>query len=249
MLRWLGIVLVVLPATSYGFILDNVELGVCNLNPSGYVQDVYQTTKIDVDRDLHLSDKTCLTLSYSAENLPFIPDFRISYSKLHLSGSGPASEDFQYKDLEVKKGDPVSSKWDFENFDLTFYYQPANFFNNDYFKTELGLSTMFVSSTFKVENKKYGTFENEDIAAFIPTLHLYLEFQPVYYLSLFTGFEGLSFTEQKRKLFRTGMKYYINSQLYISAGFKYERIKIRNENDTNADLTTRGYFIRAGVLW
>jgi len=239
----------IVPATSYGFILDNAELGVCNLNPSGYTQDIHQSTKIDIDKDLHLSDKTCLTLSYSAENLPFIPDFRISYSKLHLSGSGLASQDFQYKDLEVKKGDSISSKWDFENFNLTLYYQPVNFFNNDYLKTELGISTMFVSSTLKVKNKKYGTAESEDIGAFIPTVHIYLEFQPIYYLSLFTGLEGLSFTEQKRKLFKTGVKYYINSQFYISTGFKYEKIKIRDKNDTNVDLTTKGYFLRAGVLW
>ncbi len=249
MLKRLCLLLVALPATSYGFILDNLEVGTCKLNPSGYVRDVSQTTNISVDEDLHLSDNTCFTLSYSAENLPLVPDFKVSYNKLHLYGSGLASKDFQYKTLQVNKGDPVSSKWDFENIGLTFYYQPANYFNNDYFKTEFGITTMFVSSTFKIEDKKYGTWENEDIPAFIPTLHLYLEFQPTYYLGLFTGFEGLSFTEQKRKLFKTGIKYYINSQIYFSAGYRYEEIKIRDENNTDANLTTRGYFIKAGVLW
>lgn len=249
MLKRLCLLLIAIPTTSYGFILENLEVGTCRLNPSGHVRDVNQSMDIGVDRDLHLSQDTCFTLSYSAENLPFIPDFRISYSKLHLHGSGPASKDFQYKKLQVKEGDPISSKWDFENISLTFYYQPSNYFNNDYFKSEIGITTMFVNSTFKVEDNKYGTRENEDIPAFIPTLHLYLEFQPTYYLGLFTDFDGLSFTEQKRKLFKTGIKYYINSQIYFSAGYNYEKIKIRDENSTDADLTTKGYFVQAGVLW
>lgn len=237
------------PSFAYGFILDNAEFGVYNPNPSGFIRDVYQKDSISVDSDLHLSSKTSILANYSAENLPFIPDFRISYTKLHLHGSGLASKDFKYKDLEAKKGEPISSKWDFENISLTFYYQPINYFNNDYFKTEIGITTDFINSDFKIKNEKYGSAEDENIGAFIPTLHLYFEFQPEYYFSLYLNFEGLSFTDQKRKLFSPGIKYYINSQLYLNSGYKYEKIKVRDHNDTDFDITTRGYFFKVGIIW
>lgn len=241
--------LIVLSPTTYAFTLDNAEIGVYNPNPSGFIRDVYQNDSISIDKDLHLSSTTSFSANYSAENLPFIPDFRISYTKLHFHGSGSASKDFSYKNLNVKKGEPVSSKWDFENISLTFYYQPINYFNSDYFKTELGLTTDFVNSDFSIKNEKYGSAENESIGAFIPTIHLYFEFQPIYYFALYLSLEGLSFTEQKRKLFSPGIKYYINSQLYLNGGFKYEKIKVRDENDTDFDITTRGYFLKVGIIW
>jgi len=234
---------------AYGFVLDNAEFGVYNPNPSGFIRDVYQKDSINVDSDLHLSSKTSILVNYSAENLPFIPDFRISYTKLHFHGSGLASKDFKYKDVEVKKGEPISSRWDFENISLTFYYQPVNYFNNDYFKTEIGITTDFVNSDFEIKNEKYINRANESIGAFIPTLHLYFEFQPEYNFSLYLSFEGLSFTEQKRKMFLPGVKYYINSQLYLSSGFKYEKIKVRDHNATDFDILTKGYFLKVGIIW
>ncbi len=247
--RFILLTLAFYPFTSNAFILDNVEVGTCTLNPSGYVKDTNYPMRIDIDKDIHLSANSCLLLNYSAENLPLIPDVRISFSKLHFHGSGEASQDFQYKDLKVKKGESVSSKWDVENFSLTFYYQPINFFNNDFFKAELGITTDFFDSTLEIKNEKYQSLENENVSTFVPAFHLYFEFQPKYNLSLFTNFDGLSFTEQKKKIFVTGIKYYINSQIYLSTGYRYEKFQIRDRNSTDSDFTTRGYFFKAGVIW
>jgi outer membrane protein len=230
--------------------IEYLNLNLYNLTPHGTVEDRNGTGKPGLRGDLHLSRTIGYSGFYSLENVPFIPDFRVEYKKLHFSGHGEASKNFTFKDTSFSKGDPVSSKLDIDDFNLTFYYQPLNYFNNNGIKLEIGPNVNLFHSEVKVANKKYSNgYTSESTGALIVSGYVGLEFNPIYYLTYYVKLRGLSLSKNKANLFLVGVKYSINDQLSLNGGWIYERKKLKDVNDINLDISTKGYFLGVELVW
>ncbi|SMO82201.1 hypothetical protein SAMN06269117_1385, partial [Balnearium lithotrophicum] len=61
--------------------------------------------------------------------------------------------------------------------------------------------------------------------------------------------ENISLSKNKANLFLVGVKYFINDQLSLNGGWVYERKKLKDINDINLDLSTKGYFLGVELVW
>jgi len=189
-------------------------------------------------------------ISYSVENMPVIPDIRVKYVHLHSSGKKTLDRDFSYADLNFKSGTELHSKITGDNIKLTFYYQPLDRFNYDFINIELGANLLFID--YKLENtfeyKGGYSKETDTLSTMIPSLHLKVSLNPIYYLKL--SIKGaLPIGNKTDREFECEAEYFLNPQLYLFSSYNYSYTKAHDINGFDFKTTSRGVSFGLGLLW
>lgn len=190
-------------------------------------------------------------ISYSVENFPVIPDVRVEYTHLHTTGSTLLKEDLTISDYTVAKGTEVGTKIDGNNIKLTLYYQPLDRFNYDFINLELGINLFFIDYKVKTSfNYSGNTAETEDdLSTVVPSLHVKVSCSPTYYLSLFLR-GAVPFSDRRvHKEIEGGVKYFLNSQLYLFGSYAYSLSKADDVDGYDLKATSRVFSLGVGLIW
>ncbi|WP_457677589.1 hypothetical protein [Thermovibrio sp.] len=190
------------------------------------------------------------SISYSAQNVPIIPDIRIKYTHLYSSSSRILTADTDVAGTSLSKGTKVESKVNANNVKLTLFTQPLDPFNYDFINVEVGVNLNFIDYDFKF-NYYYGTSSSSDektISTMIPSLHFKVSITPTYFLELFVR-GALPLGSKRDKELEGGVNYYLNSQLFLFASYQYQMEKVDNINGLDFKANNRLTNLGLGVLW
>jgi len=200
--------------------------------------------------DLPTGGERSYGASYSIENIPFIPDFRVEYAHLHSSGTKILNTDLKIADLNLEAGTELHSRISADNIKFTFYYQPIDRFNYDFANLELGINLLFVDYRMKnTFSYKGGVSErSESLSTVIPSIHLKLSISPTYYMTLFVRGALPTGSRMDREI-EGGVEYYLNPQLYLFGSYGYSYIKANNLNGYDFRTTSKGLNVGVGFIW
>ncbi len=228
----------------YSFTLEQARFGIGKLSPRAYIKDVYKD-KIKLPTD---SSKS-LTFSYSIENIPFIPDIKLSYFHLNSSSKSTVKNNYEIYDLTLNVGDSLLAKVLANNVKLTLYTQPLDKFNYDFLNLNLGLNLNFIDYTVKIKNLTLSQEEDKEISTLVPSLYLSVSVSPTYYITLSLNTD-LPFGAKKReKNIDFEFKYYLNSQVYAFYNYGYKFLRVNKVNDSDFKITGHMMLVGLGLLW
>jgi hypothetical protein len=201
--------------------------------------------------NFHLHNGNRYFITYKVENVPFIPDIRASFDRVKSKRRITLDRELKIDDYQLEPGNSVETKVNFKNIDLTFYYQPLNYFTNDYLKVEVGVNLLFFDGTIesRVYTKGGEGLASEDVSSLVPSAHLMFEFQPIYWLAFFTRV-GLPLKgDEYEKAFEGGVKVYVNPQLFLTFGYDYDKLKVEDNNVQSLKFSNRGLKVGIGKVW
>ena len=228
--------------------LINIDLsvGAISHDPSGYVQ--YQGSKVDVKDDFGLDKKTRVFARAKVE-LPIVPNLYLQYIPMKFEGQ--ESSTFTYGGYTFTGNVKTSVRID--HYDVGLYY------NLPFISTataglldpELGVSVRVVDFEGKVT--ELSTNHTESKSATIPI--------PMLYAGLGLNFPYVSVIGELRGITYSGNSYYdITGELrvkpfsvpgvasfFVGVGYRYERLKLDNVSDIDADIKVKGPFANVGV--
>jgi outer membrane protein len=206
-------------------------------------------THVDLEDDLHLSDKTKASGWFEIEHgLPLLPDVRIQYTPMSFSGSGKVSGSFTFGDIEVNGKDSVESKLETNQIDVTLYYHLPFLRTVSSGKVDLkaGVNVKVIDGYVKVRDITKGQEESKSATIPVPMAHLSGKIRPVDLIALefsgnWIGYSGSQFYETIGEL-----KVYPVENLFVGAGYRYQRLKIDDISDLSTDIKVKGMFVEAG---
>jgi len=189
--------------------------------------------------------------SYSIENMPVIPDIRVEYHRVEASSSTTAPYSLKIFDLEAKKGDRVAARVKSNNIKLTLYTQPLDRFNYDFLNIELGLNLNFVDydTKFSVSSGTYSSSKSESLSTMVPSIHLNVEVNPVYFATLYVKSAIPVGGKKREKLLEGGVKYFLNSQIYIFGSYGYSLVKVKDVNSSDLTLSSHAFHGGLAFMW
>lgn len=231
-------------------------VGGWNQDPSGWVEYkenniVSTNTHIDVESDLHISDKTKASGWFSIEGIPLLPNIRVQYTPMKFSGRGVVEKSFSFGNLTVNARDIVESKLEANQVDVTLYYGVPFLRAVTGGKVNLnaGVNVKVIDGYVKVRDVLLNREESKSATIPVPMLHLSGSLKPIDLFSLefsgnWIGYSGSQFYETV-----TELKVFPVNRLFIGAGYRYQRLKIDDISDISSDLKVKGFFAEAGFLF
>ncbi|GAB6076926.1 TIGR04219 family outer membrane beta-barrel protein [Desulfurobacterium crinifex] len=206
-------------------------------------------THVDLEDDLHLSDKTKASGWFEVEHgLPLLPDIRVQYTPMKFSGSGLVSGSFTFGDITVNGTDYVESKFEANQIDVTLYYHLPflRTVSNGKVDLKAGVNVKVIDGYVKVRDITNGQEESKSATIPVPMVHLSGEIRPINLVGFefsgnWIGYSGSQFYETIGEL-----KVYPVENLFVGAGYRYQRLKIDDISDLSTDIKIKGMFVEAG---
>ena len=225
-------------------------------DPTGWVEYkkdgvITAKTHVDVEDDLHFSDRSRASGWFSIEGVPLLPDIRVQYTPMKFEGSGWVAESFTFGDITVNASDYVESKLEANQVDITLYYGLPFIERATAGKLSLnaGVNVKVIDGYVRVRDITRGIEESESATVPVPMVHLSGELRPIdlvgfEFFGNWIGYSGSRFYETIAEV-----KVYPVNRLFIGAGYKYQRLRIDDVSDISADLKVKGFFAEAGFLF
>ncbi|TCK06535.1 TIGR04219 family outer membrane beta-barrel protein [Phorcysia thermohydrogeniphila] len=242
--------------TSATAITISAGIGGWNQNPSGWIEYrenglITTETHVDVESDLHISDKTKASGWFLIEGIPILPDIRVQYTPMKFSGRGIVSKEFSFGNITVRANDLVESELEANQIDVTLYYGVPFLGTLTAGKLNLnaGINVKVIDGYAKVRDLTRGIEESKSATIPVPMLHLAGSIKPIDSISFefsgnWIGYSGSQFYETVGEL-----KVFPAKHLFIGTGYRYQRLKIDDISDVSSDLKIKGFFAEAGFLF
>jgi len=239
-------------ALLFGFasILLPFEAGAWELSVSTGVQRElfrgwvkYKGTEVDVKDDLHLSDKSKITLSATLRHdIPPLPDLKVDYLRVKTSGTGRLSKTITFGDTTFTANDTIKTDFKADQFDFTFFYTPVE---KENFAFRWGLGVKYLTGYVNIKSLSSGAYSDTDYDIPVPYLFLGGDLK---FALLRAGFEGKGLAYSGSyfydwKLF-VGLE---KGRFFVNAGYRYQRLKIDDVEDFSSDLKIKGFFGEVGI--
>lgn len=227
-----------------------IAVGGWHHDPSGWVEypnDAPGDNKVDADDDLHLDSQTDIYARAKFEHpIPILPNIRVAYVHTETEGDGTVSKNFQFGDITVGANEPVHSEAKLDNFDGTLYYEILDMESVD---LDLGLTARYLDGYVKVTDKRTGLNDQADINQVVPMVYGNVRFAIPFLEGLSLGAEGNWVTYDGSTLYdvQADARYIFAVGLGLEVGYRYEKIKLDDIDDTDADIDIQGVY--GGVVW
>lgn len=239
-----GLILLLSMSDTKAFLLEELSFSIKQPSTSITVEN---NGKLSIPDD----SERGFAISYSVENFPVIPDTKIEYTHIHITGSKVLTENLNLSDYTLEKGTKISTKVDGDNIKLTFYCQPLDKFNYDFINLEFGANFQFID--YKIKNKyrynKDSWEDNIDISTLLPSIHFKVSLSPTYYFTIYTRGALPISDKRKDKEIEGGIKYYLNSQFSLFISYSYLLHKADEVNGYDFKTTSNTINIGASFLW
>ena len=245
---------------SYAFIDGEISIGVWNQDPKGYVQYPADTgTPLDVERDLGLGDKTRFSAKVKLELPLFLPNIYLQYTDMKFSGSGNVTN-IRFGDYIFNAS--VNTNLKAKQYDVGLYYHVpfVKKLTKNILDPEFGIVVKVVDFKASVSGQATevntgvtGTYsESTSETVPLPLLYLSLGIYPFKYGGVVGEFKGLKVEDDyfyEYSVALRGMYPVKMVKPFIEIGYRFERLRIKNEGDINADVRAGGFFGNIGIAF
>jgi outer membrane protein len=227
-----------------------IAIGGWNHDPSGWIlypNDDPTATRVDADDDLHLDTQSDLYLRAKFEHpLPFIPNLKLAYVHTATEGDGTVTKGFTFGDITVGINENIHSETELDNYDATIYYE---IIDGDEFNLDLGLTVRYMDGYVYVKSKTTGLDDTADIDFVVPMLYGNVRAPIPFLEGLSAGAEGnwIGYDGSTLFDFQADLRYTFAMGLGVEAGYRWQKIKLDDVDDTDADIDIDGFFV--GLVW
>ena len=123
---------------------------------------------IDVNNDLGYDDGSNGIYYISFEHpVPFLPNVKLSYTKIDEDASGRLSKTVDFGDLTFPVNEQVDSDFELEQTDIILYYSPLDNVVN----IDLGLNAKYIDSHASITGAVTGR-EDADVSGWVPMAYV-----------------------------------------------------------------------------
>ena len=227
-----------------------IAVGGWQQDPSGWIsydKGALGDNSVDLDDDLGLDNDTDIYASAKFEHpIPIVPNIRVAYVRTDTTGDGTVSKNFSFGNIIVGLNDKVHSEAKLDSYDATLYYEVVDMDSVD---LDVGLTARYLNGYFKITDKTAGQSDQADIDVVLPMVYGNVRVDVPFLHGLSVGAEGNWITYDGSTFFDVQAKarYLIFAGLGVEAGYRYEKLKIDDVDDIDADVKIKGVF--AGVVW
>ncbi|NPA30342.1 MAG: TIGR04219 family outer membrane beta-barrel protein [Epsilonproteobacteria bacterium] len=227
-----------------------IAVGGWNHDPSGWIKYPNDLpdfiSKVDVDNDLNLDTETDLYIRAKLEHpIPILPNIRVGYTKTNTSGNGRIEKRVVFGDTEFAAGTDVYSEAELKNTDGTFYYQLLDT-GIDF---DLGLTVRYLDGYVMISDKTTGIKDTSDVEFVVPMLYANFRWPLPFLEGLSIGAEGnwISYDGSALYDMQTDARYTLPMGLGFEVGYRYQKVKLEDVDDTDADIDISGIY--GGIVW
>jgi len=238
-------------------IADNIggeiAIGGWNHNPSGWIQYPTNSTeenKINLDKDLNLNTKSEIYIRAKIEHpIPLIPNIRLAYTQVHSNGDAVSSRNFKFGNKTFPLSAAITSDTQLDSFDATLYYEIID----TGIDTDLGVTFRYIDGYTDL----YATggtlvsplHQRNDLSTIIPMIYANVRVPVPFLENLSIGAEGNYITYDGSTIYdlQADIRYEIFMGLGMEAGYRAQKYKLDDIDDTSSDIDIEGFFI--GAVW
>ena len=214
----------------------------------------YQGTDADVDKDLNIDSENSFFIRAKLEHpIPLLPNLKLSYTRMRFSGDGTVSDTFRFGNITVNYNERVQTKLDLDHYDIVLFYNLPFVKLLPMIDAEIGINARIIDFYAWVKRVSTGEEESVSFLVPIPMLHGSLEVSPFSFLSILAEANGIAYQgnhyydilgELRIKPFKT-----LPVDLFIGVGYKYEKLKLDDIEDTSADIKIKQPYVQAGIMF
>ncbi|MDQ7056028.1 MAG: TIGR04219 family outer membrane beta-barrel protein [Persephonella sp.] len=229
-----------------------ISAGYMKQKISGWVQ--YKGDRADIKDDLNIGDKNSYFIRVKLEHpVPLLPNIKLQYTKMRFTGDGTVTKSYTFGNITVNVNDRVQTKLDLDHYDAVLFYNLPFINIFQIIDAEIGLNIRVVDFYAKVRDVTGNIEDSTSFLAPIPMLYGSLEIKPAGFLSLLVEANGIAYQgshyyditgEVRIKPIRN-----ILADFYIGGGYRYEKLKIDDVDNTSADVKIKQPYISAGILF
>ena len=241
-------------ASAFPLINGEISAGYIRQSPEGWVS--YKGDKVDIKDDLKIGDEDSFFLKGKIEHfIPYVPNLYLMFTDMNFHGDGTVKKTFSFGDISVSINDRVVTDLKLDHYDIGFYYNLPflNRISLGVLDGEAGLYIRVLDFKARVEDKTRHTVDETSATIPLPLLYLNLSLEPFDFLSLNTEAKGVTYDgnyyydlqgEIRLHPFSLGV-----TKPFVSLGYRYEKIKFDDIEDTSADIKIKQPFVSAGFLF
>ena len=262
MKKVLAVAIFSIASFSYAFIDGEISIGIWNQDPKGYVQyPADGGDRLDVEKDLGLGDKTRFSAKVKLELPLFLPNLYLQYTDMRFTGSGNVGG-IIFGDYEFTA--TINTSLKAKQYDVGLYYHLplVKKLTKNVLDPEFGIVVKVVDFKASVSGQAR-PIDNPDIppetysestseTVPLPLLYLSLGIYPFQYVGVVGEFKGLKVEDDyfyEYSVALRGMYPVKMVKPFIEIGYRYERLRIKDEGDINADVRAGGFFGNIGVAF
>ncbi|NPA12621.1 MAG: TIGR04219 family outer membrane beta-barrel protein [Aquificae bacterium] len=238
-------------ASALPMVNGEISAGFIKQDIDGWVQ--YEGDKIDVDDDLNMGTENSFFLRAKLEHpIPLLPNIKLQYTKMRFEGDGTVSKDYKFGFITITASDRVKSKLELDHYDVVLFYNLPFINATQVFDAEVGLNVRIIDFYVWVRDETRNQEDEKSLVVPIPMLHGALTTKlPLIPVSLLVEASGIAYQgnhyydiagEIRYKPFRN-----LVADLFIGVGYKYEKIKIDDVDDTSADIKIKQPYFQVGL--
>ncbi|NPA16834.1 TIGR04219 family outer membrane beta-barrel protein [Persephonella sp.] len=227
---------------------------------AGYIkQDIdgwinYKGDSADVDSDLNIGTENSYFIRAKLEHpIPILPNIKLQYLRMRFSGDGTVSRTFTFGNITVNVDERVRTKLDLDHYDFVLFYNLPFINALQVIDAEFGLNVRVIDFYAWVQRVSTGEEDSVSLTLPIPMLHGSLELKPLSFISFLVEANGIAYQgnhyydvsgEVRLKPIRT-----LVLDVFVGLGYRYEKLKIDDIDDTSADIKVKQPYIQAGILF
>ncbi len=220
-----------------------ISAGGWNHDPSGWVQYPTGSDKIDLDDDLNLDTRTELYLRAKIEHpVPLLPNIRLAFTQNQSSGDGTLSKTFNFGGFTFVANEKVHTETKLDSYDATFYYEIVDV-GMDF---DLGLTARYIDGYVDITSLTTNRNEKTEFTGLFPMVYANARV-PLPFTGLSIGAEGSYITYDGSTLYdlQADVRYEFAMGLGIEAGYRAQKIKLDDVENTSTDVDIEGFFVGA----
>ncbi len=228
--------------------------GFIKQKPSGWVN--YKGDQVDIKNDLKIGDENSYFVKAKIEHpIPVIPNLYLQYTKMKFSGDGKVKNGYTFGNITVYEEDRVLTDLKLNRFDIGLFYNLpfVNTLSLGKVKAEAGLFVRVIDFKARVEDKTRNETDETSATVPVPLLYLSVGFYPVDFVSINVEGKGVVYSGNHYYDIQGEVRVYPLSfgiaKPFLSAGYRYEKLKLDDIDDTSADIKVKQPFVSAGLLF
>jgi len=244
----------IIPCSAYAVpgIDGEISAGYIKQDISGWVN--YKGTEADIDNDLKIGTENSFFIRAKLEHpVPLLPNIKLMYERMRFSGDGRVQRSFTFGNVTVNVNERVQTKLDLDHYDIVLFYNLPFINMLQVIDGEVGLNIRVIDFYGKVRDVDQNQEDSTSFLVPIPMLHGSLEIKPVDLFSFLIEANGIAYQghhyydvsgELRIKPVKTPV-----ANLFIGFGYKYEKLKIDDIDDTSADIKIKQPYAQLGLLF
>ncbi len=223
-----------------------ISAGGWNHDPSGWVQYPTGSDKIDLDNDLNLDTQSEVYLRAKVEHpLPVLPNIKVDFTQNRSSGDGKISKTFSFGTISITAGENVHTETKLDSYDATFYYEIVDT-GLDF---DLGLTARYIDGYVDITSLTTGRHDKTEFTGLFPMVYSNIRVPIPVLGGLSIGAEGSYITYDGSTLYdlQADIRYEFLMGLGVEAGYRSQKIKLEDVQNTSTDVNIDGFFV--GAVW